>query len=148
MAQKDTDALSFIVSVSQGFPGGPGGKAPAYQGRRHRRHGLDLWARKIPQRREWQTSPLLLPGESRRQRSWWAPVHVISTSRPRLKRLSVRSGVRGLGALAGPSLQLLIRLKSRCWLWLPSHLRLGSSPSPGEWKSSAPRSCRTDAWSP
>ena len=64
MAQKDTDALSFIVSVSQGFPGGPGGKAPAYQGRRRKRGGSVSGSRKILWRRAWQPSPELLLGES------------------------------------------------------------------------------------
>ena len=33
-----------------------------------RRHGFDPWVRKIPWRRKWQPTPVLLPGESRGQR--------------------------------------------------------------------------------
>ena len=34
-----------------------------------RRPRFDPWIGKIPQRREWQSTPVLLPGESHRQRS-------------------------------------------------------------------------------
>ena len=37
-----------------GFPGGASGKEPACQCRRHKRPGLDPWARKIPWRKAWQ----------------------------------------------------------------------------------------------
>ena len=37
--------------------------------RRRRRHGFDLWVRKIPWRRKWQPTLILLPGESHGQRS-------------------------------------------------------------------------------
>ena len=32
-------------------------------------HGFNPWVRKIPQRRTWQPTPVLLPGESHGQRS-------------------------------------------------------------------------------
>ena len=35
----------------------------------YRRPGFDLWVRKIPWRREWQTTPVFLPGEFHGQRS-------------------------------------------------------------------------------
>ena len=34
-----------------------------------RRHGFDPWVGKIPWRREWHPTPVLLPGESHGQRS-------------------------------------------------------------------------------
>jgi len=34
-----------------------------------RRHGFDLWVRRIPWRRKWQPSPVFLPGKSHGQRS-------------------------------------------------------------------------------
>ena len=40
---------------------------PAMQ--RHRRRGFSLWVGKIPWRREWQPTPVFLPGESYGQRS-------------------------------------------------------------------------------
>ena len=53
----------------QGFPGGSVVKNPLCQCRRHRRHGFDPWAGKIPWRRTWQPTPVFLPGESHGQRS-------------------------------------------------------------------------------
>ena len=52
-----------------GFPGGASGKEPACQRRRHKRHGLDPWAGKIPWRRAWKPTPVFLLGESFGQRS-------------------------------------------------------------------------------
>ena len=49
-----------------GFPGGSDGKESACQWRRLR---FDPWVRKIPWRREWQPTPVLLPGKSHGQRS-------------------------------------------------------------------------------
>ena len=45
------------------------GKEPACQYRRCKRCGFDPWVRKIPWRRAWQPTPVLLPGESDVQRS-------------------------------------------------------------------------------
>ena len=39
------------------------------QYRRCKRHGFDPWVWKIPSRREWQPTPVLLPGEFHGQRS-------------------------------------------------------------------------------
>ena len=72
-------ALSFLYSPALTsihdhwrytcFPGGTSDKEPACQCRRCKRHGFDLQVRKIPWRREWQPTPVVLPGESHRQRS-------------------------------------------------------------------------------
>ena len=43
------DLQAIVIS----FPGGTGGKEPAYQCRRYKRCGLDPWVRKIPRRRAW-----------------------------------------------------------------------------------------------
>ena len=48
------------------FPGGTGGKEPACQ---RRRRGFDSCVQKIPWSRKRQPTPVLLPGESRGQRS-------------------------------------------------------------------------------
>ena len=45
------------------------GQESACQCRRHKRHGFDLWVRKIPWRRKWQLTPVFLPRESHGQRS-------------------------------------------------------------------------------
>ena len=48
------------------FPGGPDSKDSACQ---CRRPGLGPWIGKIPWRREWQPTPVFLPGEFHGQRS-------------------------------------------------------------------------------
>ena len=45
------------------------GKESAFQCRRHKRPGFDPWVRKIPWRRKWQPSLVLLPGKFHGQRS-------------------------------------------------------------------------------
>ena len=50
-------------------PGGTSGKEPACQCRRLKRYGFYPWFRKIPWRRKWQPTPVILPGESHEQRS-------------------------------------------------------------------------------
>ena len=60
---KWTELMSF-----KGFPGHTSGKEPACQFRRYKRHGLDPWLRKIPQRRAWQPIPVFLPGKPHGQR--------------------------------------------------------------------------------
>ena len=45
----------------------PGGKESTCQCRRCRRHGFDSWMGKIPRRRKWQPTLILLPGKSRGQ---------------------------------------------------------------------------------
>ena len=44
-------------------------KESSCQCRRHRRHRFDPWVVKIPSRSKWQPAPVVLPGESRGQRS-------------------------------------------------------------------------------
>ena len=52
-----------------GCQGGVSSKEPASQCKRHKRHGFDPLVGRIPWRRGWQPSSLVLPGESHRQRS-------------------------------------------------------------------------------
>ena len=52
-----------------GFPGVSSGKEPACQCRKHRRPGFDPWVRKILWSREWQPTPVFVPGESHGQKS-------------------------------------------------------------------------------
>ena len=47
----------------EGLPRWLSGKEPAFQCRRHRKHGHDPWVRKIPWSRKWQRTPVLLPGK-------------------------------------------------------------------------------------
>ena len=55
--------IRLHIHICTGFPGGPSGREPACQCRRHKRHGFHPW------RRLWQPTPVFLPGESHRQRS-------------------------------------------------------------------------------
>ena len=53
-----------------GFPGGSVVKnLPTNVSRRRRKHGFDPGAEKIPWRRKWQPTPVLLPGKYHGQRS-------------------------------------------------------------------------------
>ena len=62
-----------------GLSGGPSSKELTCQNRRLRRPGFHPWFGKIPWRREWQLTPVFLPGESHEQRSLmgyspWVPI--------------------------------------------------------------------------
>ena len=58
------------------------GKESALQCRRcGRSHRFDPWVGKIPRRRKWQPTPVLLPGKFLKQRNlaaWWAAVHGVA----------------------------------------------------------------------
>ena len=53
----------YYRQISLGFPGSTSGKEPTYQRRRLKRHRFDPWVGKIPWRRVWQPTPVLLPRE-------------------------------------------------------------------------------------
>ena len=57
------------LSKEKGFPGSASGKEPTCQCRRCKRCGFDPWVGKIPWKREWQPTPVFLPGESHGQGS-------------------------------------------------------------------------------
>jgi len=42
-----------------------------------RETGFNPWVGRIPWRREWQPTPVFLPGESHGQRTCWATVHIM-----------------------------------------------------------------------
>ena len=48
------------IQVSGGFPDSSGSKESAYNAGKP---GFNPWVRKIPWRREWQPTPIFLPGE-------------------------------------------------------------------------------------
>ena len=56
--------IHFFIKLD--FPGGSDGKASCLQ---CGRPGFDPWVGKIPWRRKWQPTPVLLPGKSHGQRS-------------------------------------------------------------------------------
>ena len=57
------------------FRGGTSGKERACQGRRHRRHELDPWVRKLPWRRARLPMPVFLLGNPMDRGAWQATVH-------------------------------------------------------------------------
>ena len=61
--------LKIIISCRCIFPVGASGIEPAHQCRRHKRHVIDPWARKIPWRKKWQPTAVFLPGEFHGQRN-------------------------------------------------------------------------------
>ena len=58
-----------IGTIQRDFPGGITDKESVCQCKRHKRCEFDPWVEKIPWRKKWEPSPLLLPGESDGQRS-------------------------------------------------------------------------------
>ena len=62
---KPNIAFYLALISSLGFSGGSVIKKPPYQ---CRRHGFDLWVRKIPWRRKWQPTPVFLPEKFHEQR--------------------------------------------------------------------------------
>ena len=92
--------LSFAFNLSQhqcfsneSTLGGTRGKEHACQGRTRKRDGLDPWLVKIPWRRKWKPTPVLLPGKSRTEEpdrlqsmgsqrvghDWATSLHIIKT---------------------------------------------------------------------
>ena len=52
--------FKYFPESTGGFPGGSDSERICLQGRRP---GFDPWVRKIPWRKEWQPTPVFLPGE-------------------------------------------------------------------------------------
>ena len=109
--------------------GGPTSNEPACQCRRSQRHGFNPQVRKIPWRKAWQPTPILLPGESWTEqpgRLWFIRV---AQSRIGLKQLNtpaqhpnqdvkVQVGGRDLLEHRCSSTDSLLKLfytKSSCW---------------------------------
>ena len=62
--------LHFVADYGlQGLPSGASGKEPICQGKRCKRCGFYPWVGKIPWRRAWQPTPVLIPRESSGQRN-------------------------------------------------------------------------------
>ena len=65
------------LSPGGGFPSGSDVKRICVQ---CRRPGFDPWVGKIPWRREWQPTPVLLCGDSMERRAWQATVNEVAKS--------------------------------------------------------------------
>ena len=59
-----------VFNVSLRHTGWLSGQGSTCRHKRCRRHGFDPWVEKIPCRRYWQPTPVLLMGKSHGQRSW------------------------------------------------------------------------------
>ena len=70
--------LLWTIVDHWGFPRWLTGKESACQCRRNGRYRLDPWVRKIPWSRQWQPSPVFLPGESHGQKNLVATVHRVA----------------------------------------------------------------------
>ena len=73
---------------TRGFPGDTSGKEFPWQWRRCKRHGFNLWVRKIPWRRKWQPTLAFLPGESHGQKSLAPTVHGVAKESATTQRLN------------------------------------------------------------
>ena len=58
-----------------GFPGDASGKESTCQFRRHKRHGFDLWVRKMLWKRKWQSLQYFCLENSMGREAWRATVH-------------------------------------------------------------------------
>ena len=67
--QHTPTASKIYIWASLDFPSGSSSKEHACQPRRPKRRSFDPWVGKIPWRRAWQPTPVLLPGEFHGQRS-------------------------------------------------------------------------------
>ena len=61
--------LLFNRAQETRSPGGTNGKTPPLNAGRCNKLEFDPWVRKIPWRRKWEPTPVLLPGESHGQRN-------------------------------------------------------------------------------
>ena len=91
-----------------GFLGSAVGRESACQCRRHKRCGFHPWVGKIPWRRKWQPTPVLLPGKSHGWRSLGSYSHRVSKSQTRLS--STQTHVPSIVLSALPVLSLLLLL--------------------------------------
>ena len=64
-----TEWLNWTEQKEWGIPGGMSDKEPDCQFRRHKRRGFNPWVRRSPWRWAWQSTPVIMPGESQEERS-------------------------------------------------------------------------------
>ena len=72
--------FSTLLTYLRVFPYRSDGEESAQCGR----HRSDPWIRKIPWRREWQSTQYSLLENSMDRGSWWTTVHVVANSQTRL----------------------------------------------------------------
>ena len=67
--RREDQDIDMTMVQEGGFPGGTVGKESTCQCRRRKRCKFDPWVGKIPWKRKWQPTPVLLPGKSHGQRN-------------------------------------------------------------------------------
>ena len=67
--KKEKQLCSSSLGVKTNAHGSPRWRSGKESAGQFRRHVFDPWVRRIPWRREWQPTPVFLPGESHGQRS-------------------------------------------------------------------------------
>ena len=68
-----------------------GVKDPSANAGDNKKFGFGPWVRKIPWWKEWQPTPVFLPGESMDRGAWRATVHGVSKCWTQLKQLSMHT---------------------------------------------------------
>ena len=72
-----TELLTFTSIIIVGLPRWLSGKESTCQ---CRKHGFDPWVGKIPWRRKWQSTLVIVSGDSMDRGTWWATVHGVAKS--------------------------------------------------------------------
>ena len=116
--------LSSSSRLFNSFPSGTSGKEPACQCRRHKRHRVYPWVRKIHWRRAWQPVPAFLLGDS----PWTVEPGGLQSTELQRVRHDLAPELTCTPAPRPPSLQpctdpilffsvpVLDRCSSSCWL--------------------------------
>ena len=105
-----------------GLPWWSSGKESTRQCKRGR---FDPWIWKVPWKRKWQPTPLLLLGNPMDRGAWWAPVHVVMKSRTLLSDWACKIRYIFLDGVIYPklprvtSLSILELCKGQ-WTWFDS----------------------------
>ena len=75
-AQTGAERSLIASEHHRDLPSGTSDKEPSCQCRRRKRHRFNPWVGKIPWRRTWQPTPVILPGEShgKRSRAGYSPL--------------------------------------------------------------------------
>ena len=77
------------------------GEESACQRRRCQKHGFSPWVRKIPWRRRWQPSPVILPGKFYEQRGQRTTVYGVTEESDTTERPSAHTGYVPKSGIAG-----------------------------------------------
>ena len=59
----------YFTNIQEGLPRWPSCKESISQCRRHKKLWFNAWVKKIPWRRKWQPTPVLLPEQIHEQRN-------------------------------------------------------------------------------